>query len=92
PGFDLSQALQKARGRLVMNQVNAAHAPEKTVALLLELSRIADDAPRLLRALTRRLEADTTPATPSPPDNGAKWIAAAILAAGTLIAAAHHWG
>ena len=50
------------------------------------------DGPRLLRALTRRLEADTTPATPSPPDNGAKWIAAAILAAGTLIAAAHHWG
>ncbi|PHP19422.1 ubiquinone biosynthesis protein [Sphingobium sp. IP1] len=92
PGFDLSQALQKARGRLVMNQVAAAHAPEKTVALLLELSRIADDAPRLLRALTRRLEADATAATPPSPDNGTKWIAAAILAAGALIAATQYFG
>ena len=63
-----------------------------TVALLLELSRIADDAPRLLRALTRRLEADATPITQPPFDNGSKWIAAAILAAGALIAAAQYWG
>ncbi|MCI4589301.1 AarF/UbiB family protein [Sphingobium sp. BYY-5] len=87
PGFDLSDALQKARGRLVMNRVTAAHAPDKAVALLLELSRIADDAPRLLRALTRKLE-ENPPSQSHANTNGARWIAAAILLAGALIAGA----
>jgi ubiquinone biosynthesis protein len=87
PGFDLSDALQRARGRLVMHQVSAAHAPEKTIALLLELSRIADDAPRLLRALTQRLEAEDVAAQGPTPDTGSKWVAYAIMIAGAMVAA-----
>ncbi len=92
PGFDLSQALQRARGRLVMNRIAASRSQDKLVALLLELSRIADDAPRLLRALTRKLEAEPDEQRPAPLDGaiiaGSKWIAGAILLAGALIALA----
>lgn len=88
PGFDLSEALQRARGRLVMHQLSAAHAPEKTVTLLLELSRIADDAPRLLRAITRRLEAGENTHPKPMPDKRSEWTAYAIMIAGAMIAAA----
>ncbi|NWK96679.1 ubiquinone biosynthesis protein [Sphingobium lactosutens] len=90
PGFDLSDALQKARGRLVMNRIAAAHSPEKTVALLLELSRISDEAPRLLRALTRKLEQQDAPHGFSDAAvlKAAKWLAGAMVATGIIIAGA----
>ncbi len=90
PGFDLSEALQRARGRLVMNRVAAAHGPEKLVALTLELSRLADDAPRLLRLLSARLETPPSPA----PDYGpaiakaGQMVALALAGGAMLIAAA----
>lgn len=96
PGFDLSQALQRARGRLVTQRIAATHSPEKLAALLLEAARISDDAPRLLRVLTRRLEAEP----PQPPAGlsdtalltAAKWLAAAMLISGAMVAAGLVWG
>lgn len=93
PGFDLSQALQRSRARLVTHRLSASQSPDKMVALLLELSRIADDAPRLLRALTRRLEAEAEESgkaaglTDAALLTAAKWLAAAVVAgsaAGTV--------
>ncbi|BAV63970.1 ABC1 kinase family protein [Sphingobium cloacae] len=90
PGFDLSEAIQRARGRLVMNRLAASRSQDKIVALLLEASRIADDAPRLLRAFTRKLETEPEAQRSGPSDGaiiaGAKWIAGAVLAAGALVA------
>ncbi|MGC4252559.1 MAG: AarF/UbiB family protein [Sphingobium sp.] len=90
PGFDLSEAIQRARGRLVMNRLAASRSQDKIVALLLEASRIADDAPRLLRALTRKLEAEPEERPSGPSDaaiiTGAKWIAGAVVLAGMLVA------
>jgi len=90
PGFDLTDALQRQRGRLLLNRVSAVQSPERLVALMLELARISDDAPRLLRALTRRLE--TPPRQDimhdAPIGAAAKWIAGAILLAGAMMSIA----
>ena len=90
PGFDLSAALQKARGRLVLNRLASAQSPEKAVALALEAARLAEDAPRLLRALTRRLEDSREPPAPLT-DQGAltaaKWLGGAMLAAALIMSA-----
>ncbi|WP_369818228.1 AarF/UbiB family protein [Novosphingobium sp. ST904] len=61
PGFDLSEALEGMRGRLVASRISGLAAPDKVEAALLELSRIAGEAPRFLRAASARMEA------PSPP-------------------------
>jgi len=56
PGFDLSQALTAMRGRIVAQRLAGLAAPEKMAAFMLEASRIADEAPRLMRAAAQRLE------------------------------------
>lgn len=88
PGFDLSQALQRSRGKLITHRLSASQSPEKMVSLMLELSRIADDAPRLLRALTKKLENEEGPPpglTDSALLTAAKWLAAAILLSGVAV-------
>ena len=90
PGFDLSQALQRSRARLIAHRLTASQSPEKLVPLLLELSRIADDAPRMLRALTRKLEAEGAAAnglTDGALITAAKWLAAAILMSAAAVTA-----
>ena len=82
PGFDLSQALQRSRARLIAHRLTASQSPEKLIPLLLEISRIADDAPRMIRALTHKLEADDGAAsglTDAGLLTAAKWLSAAIL-------------
>ncbi|WP_404482231.1 ABC1 kinase family protein [Novosphingobium sp. BL-52-GroH] len=81
PGFDLSQALTALRGRLVASRLTRLAAPDRLEAVLLELSRLSADAPRLMRAATARLEKPVEPrpeAAPGP----------AIRQAGLLVAAA----
>ncbi|WP_235037753.1 MULTISPECIES: AarF/ABC1/UbiB kinase family protein [unclassified Novosphingobium] len=56
PEFDLSQALTALRGRLVASRLTRLAAPDRLEAVLLELSRLSADAPRLMRAATARLE------------------------------------
>lgn len=81
PGFDLSEALEGMRGRLVASRISGLAAPDKVEAALLELSRIAGEAPRFLRAASARMEAPSPPA----PDNGT---ARAVKLAGWLIGGA----
>nr|WP_036503627.1 AarF/UbiB family protein [Novosphingobium sp. AP12] len=81
PGFDLSEALNGLRGRLVASRLTRLAAPGQMEAVLLELSRLSADAPRLIRAATARLEQADLPR--AAPDS-----AGAIRYAGTLVAGA----
>ena len=92
PDFDLSDAMRRASLRIVQARLSPDHWGPTVQALMWELGRIGDDAPRLLRALVRRMEAEPTPAAPATADTGARWIAAAILSGAALIAAAQWWG
>ncbi|WP_429277471.1 ABC1 kinase family protein [Novosphingobium gossypii] len=56
PDFDLSEALGELRGRLVASRLTRLAAPDRMEAVLLELSRLSADAPRLMRAASARLE------------------------------------
>ncbi|WP_213981138.1 AarF/UbiB family protein [Sphingomonas sp. dw_22] len=88
PGFDLAAALERAKGRLMLSRLLPGRSGE---ALLLELGRLRDDAPRLIRALARKLESEPAPAPePSAPTiaRAIRWLAASALASAALIAAA----
>lgn len=69
PDFDLSEALGELRGRLVASRLTRLAAPDRMEALVLELSRLSADAPRLMRAASARLERrdDREPAAPIGP-------------------------
>lgn len=92
PGFDLSEPVRRARGRILLSRL----APDRAAnvgTLLLELDRIAEDSPRLIRALTRRLEQPTVPEAlasvlDSSVRSAGRSISLAVLAAGILVAAA----
>lgn len=81
PDFDLSEALTALRGRLVASRFTRLAAPDRMEAVLLELSSLSEDAPRLIRAATTRLEQpESARATPD--------TSRAIRYAGTLLAGA----
>lgn len=80
PGFDLSDALQAARGKLVEAGLSRLTRPELSQAVLMELSRIAADTPHFLRSASAWL--DQQQARPSPP------LAPAVNRAGMMIAGA----
>lgn len=93
PDFDLSSALRRSSLRLVRARLSPEHWAPTLQALAWELGKIGDDAPRLLRAAIRRLEAE--PATGGEQDRiaaalraSASWIAGAILAGSAVLAAA----
>jgi ubiquinone biosynthesis protein len=89
PDFDLSAALRRASLRIVRARLSADHWAPVVQGLAWELGQIGDDAPRLLRLLVRRLEAEpVVPVAVQPDRAGPRWIAAAILAGATLVAAA----
>ncbi len=82
PGFDLSDAIARSKLRIMRNRLSPERWGPTAEALLLELARIGDDAPRLLRAAIKRLEAD--PASSRTDER----LAASVLFAGRWIAAA----
>lgn len=94
PDFDLSAAMQRSSLRIFAARLAPEYWAPTVQALAWELSRIGDDAPRLLRAALRRLE--TVPAG-APTDNeqadailaSGRWIAIAIIAGSLLIACMH---
>lgn len=93
PDFDLSAAVRRSSLRLATARLSPEHWMPLLQALAWELTRIGDDAPRLLRAAIRRLEAEPVPppASPGQPpadSSGARWIAGAILVGAALIAGA----
>lgn len=81
PDFDLSEALTALRGRMVASKLTRLMAPDRLEAVLLELSRLAADAPGLMRAATAKLERTAGA-------EGQSANALAIRYAGSLIAAA----
>ncbi len=97
PDFDLSSAMGRAWPRLLQARLAPGNWIGTGQALLMELARVGEDMPRLLRALIRKLEA-----LPPPPARDAEtaeavrragqYIAAAILLAGAMIAAGMIWG
>lgn len=92
PGFDLAGPIGRARGRILLARLTPGRAAI-VGALLLELDRIAEDSPRLLRALVRRIEApldtgDDGRSIDRAITRGARWIGIAILLSGLMITAA----
>ncbi|HWJ70924.1 MAG TPA: AarF/ABC1/UbiB kinase family protein [Sphingobium sp.] len=97
PGFDLSGAMRRAWPRLLQARLAPGHWIDTGQALLMELSRIGENLPRLLRAVTRKLDAAPRPPVADGALAGAVrqaglWIAAAILLAGAMITAGMIWG
>src|SRR5690606_30631976 len=80
PGFDLSRALQAARGKLMGAGLSRVTRPELLQAVLMELSKVAADAPHLLRSASQWL--DRQPTTPPAP------LAPAMRTAGFSVAGA----
>lgn len=93
PDFDLVSAMSGAWKSALF----AGHSPEavrdRLIGLLLDLSAVSDDLPRLIRAASKRL---TSPEADPPRDLATSaairgvggWIALAILGSGAMIAAA----
>lgn len=94
PGFNLSDAMRRASLRIAAARLSPGHWAPIVQALAWEIGKIGDDAPRLLRAAIRRLEADSaSPAIPRQDQlaamiSASRWIAGAIMAGATLIAGA----
>lgn len=96
PDFDLSEAMRRSSMRILQARLSPDHWQPNVQALLREVGRIGDDAPRLLRSAVQRLEADKA-AVPPPPDYGpaiaraGQWIAGAVVVGAGMIAAALVW-
>jgi len=93
PDFDLSEAMQRSSLRILRARLSSEHWAPVLQALTWELGRVGSEAPRLVRAAVRRLEADpeNRMATPDPRPailSAARWIAGAVLIGSTIIAAA----
>lgn len=90
PDFDLSAAMKRSSVRLVQARLSPDHWGPALQALAWELGKIADDAPRLIRAAVRRLEAEPVAVTPVSERTdlraAAQWIGATILIGSVLIA------
>lgn len=96
PDFDLSEAMRRSSMRILQARLSPDHWQPNVQALLREVGRIGDDAPRLLRSAVQKLEADR-PLPPPLPDYGpaiasaGRWIAGAIVVGASVIAAALLW-
>jgi ubiquinone biosynthesis protein len=92
PGFDLSAAMRRSYMRIVAARLSPGSWGPALGALLWELARIGDDAPRLLRAAVQKLEGGSTNADANQQDVAqaiaatGRWIGRAILLAGATIA------
>lgn len=89
PGFDLSRAMRDASRRIVAARLSSDHWALIVQAFGWELMKLGDDAPRLLRAILRKLEAEP-PARVNPVESTAagRWIAAAIVIGCAMITTA----
>jgi ubiquinone biosynthesis protein len=92
PGFDLSNAIARSKFRIMRDRLSPERWAPTVEALLIELVRVGDDAPRLLRAAVKRLEAE--PAASGSDErlvtavtSAGRWIAAAIVLAAVMVAA-----
>ncbi|MCW6533700.1 ABC1 kinase family protein [Sphingomonas lycopersici] len=87
PDFDLSEAMQRSSLRIARKRLSPEHWMPTVQALAWELSKIGDDAPRLLRAAIRRLEADPAGTASTREERAAIASAARLIAVAILVAA-----
>ncbi|MDR6146763.1 ubiquinone biosynthesis protein [Sphingomonas sp. SORGH_AS870] len=96
PDFDLSAALRRASARIVEARLSPERWTRRAAALALELDRLGDDLPRLIRATTRKLESEapavSTTGVEAAIRTGAGWIAGALALSGVAIAVAMRLG
>jgi ubiquinone biosynthesis protein len=96
PDFDLSAALRRASVRIVEARLSPDRWTKRATALALELDRLGDDLPRLIRATTRKLESESpalsTTGVEAAIRTGAGWIAGALALSGIAIAVAMRLG
>ncbi|MEG3090205.1 ABC1 kinase family protein [Sphingomonas sp. PB1R3] len=96
PDFDLSAALRRASVRIVEARLSPDRWTKRATALALELDRLGDDLPRLIRATTRKLESESpavsTTSIEAAIRTGAGWIAGALALSGVAIAVAMRLG
>lgn len=91
PDFDLSDAMQRSWLRVARARFSPEHMEPWLRALVLELSRIGDDAPRLLRAVVRRLETEPSARAVDPSEAlrfAGRLIAGAVLLGSFVVGAA----
>lgn len=93
PDFDLSEAMRRSSLRIARARLSPEHWGPTLQALAWELGKMGEDAPRLLRAAVRRLEAGPAEAASqaelvAATRSAARWIAGAILAGSVLVAGA----
>jgi len=96
PDFDLSAALRRASARIVEARLSPERWTRRAAALALELDRLGDDLPRLIRATTRKLESEAPAVSTAGVEDairtGAGWIAGALALSGVAIAVAMRLG
>ncbi|MGE4323537.1 MAG: ABC1 kinase family protein [Sphingobium sp.] len=93
PGFDLSAAMQRSAVRIARARLSPEHWAPVLQALAWELGKAGDDAPRLLRAAIRRLEADPASSASGREHaaaivSAARWISVAIMVLAVLVGGA----
>jgi ubiquinone biosynthesis protein len=93
PDFDLSAAMRRSTLRIAKARLSPEHWAPTLQALAWELSKISDDAPRLVRAAIRRLEAEPADTAAGKEQTAAtlaaaRWITSAILVGAVMIAGA----
>ncbi|WP_119035364.1 ABC1 kinase family protein [Hephaestia caeni] len=91
PDFDLSGAMARAGLRVARARLAPERLQASVQALMWEMLRLGDDAPRLIRAAVRRLEAP--PVAQAATNDAAiravgRWIAGALLGGFALVAGA----
>ncbi len=96
PDFDLSTALRRASARIVEARLSPERWTRRAAALALELDRLGDDLPRLIRATTRKLESENSAVSTTGVEaairTGAGWIAGALVIMGLAIGVAMRLG
>ncbi|WP_343525565.1 AarF/UbiB family protein [Sphingomonas sp.] len=96
PDFELSGALRRASTRIIEARLSPERWTRRAAALALELDRLGDDLPRLIRATTRKLESEPPSLSTTGIEDairlGAGWIAGALALSGVAIAVAMRLG
>lgn len=89
PDYDLSGAVMRASLRVALDRISPERLSRQALPILWELSRVGDDAPRLIRAAVTRLEAVPV-ADPASARiaTALHWLSVSILGTGALVAAA----
>ncbi|MES2056369.1 MAG: AarF/UbiB family protein [Pseudomonadota bacterium] len=91
PGFDLSAAMRRSYTRILAARLSPGSWGPALGAVLWEIAKVGDDAPRLIRAAVQKLESGPAKVDTSEKDIAqaiaatGRWVGMAILLAGATI-------